>query len=105
LETAPGRRLFEASYQLYKDRLEAGPIRMLRPCVRPGTSVIDVGANIGFFTRQFAGWVSEGGRVIAVEPEAVNFARLQHAVTAAGLGDVVELIQGAVAERTGEGLL
>jgi len=105
LDTAWGRGIFEASYQFYKDRLEAGPIRMLRPCVRPKTFVIDVGANIGFFTRQFATWVSDGGRVIAVEPEAVNYARLQHAIAAAGLTDVVETVQAAVAERTGEGLL
>src|SRR5262245_1976654 len=77
LDAAPGRRIFEASYLIYKDRLEAGPIGVLRSCVRPGTLVIDVGANIGYFTRRFAGWVSEGGRVLAVEPEAVNFARLE----------------------------
>jgi FkbM family methyltransferase len=105
LDTAVGRRVFEASYQIYKGRLEAGPIRMLRPWVKPNTFVIDVGANIGFFTRQFATWVSDGGKVIAVEPEAVNFARLQHAIAEAGLTDVVETIQAAVAEATGEGFL
>jgi FkbM family methyltransferase len=105
LDTAPGRRIFEASYLFYKDRLEAGPIEMLRPYVRPGTVVIDVGANMGYFTRRFATWVWEGGRVIAVEPEAENFARLQHTVSLAGLADVVEAVQAAVAERTGVGLL
>jgi FkbM family methyltransferase len=105
LDTPLGRRIFEASYQFYKDRLEAGPIRMLRPWVRPKTFVIDVGANIGFFSRQFATWVSDGGKVIAVEPEALNYARLQHAIAKAGLADVVETIHAAVAETTGEGLL
>ena len=66
LDTPAGRKLFEASYGFYKDRLEAGPILMLRPYVRPGSWVIDVGANIGFFTRRFASWVSQGGKVIAV---------------------------------------
>jgi len=105
LDTALGRRIFEGSYQLYKDRLEAGPMRMLRSCVRPKTFVIDVGANIGFFTRRFATWVSDGGMVIAVEPEAMNYARLQHAMAEAGLTGVVETVQAAVADRTGEGLL
>jgi FkbM family methyltransferase len=105
LDTPAGRRIFEASYQVYKDRLEAGPIRMLRPWVRAGTFVIDVGANIGFFTRQFATWVAEGGKVIAVEPEALNYARLQYAIAQAGLTGVVETIQAAVAEVSGEGLL
>ncbi len=105
LDTAPGRRIFEASYLFYKDRFEAGPIRMLRPYVRPKTIVIDIGANIGYFTRRFAAWVSQGGRVVAVEPESLTFARLQHAVATAGLRDVVETIQAAVAERAGEGFL
>ena len=43
--------------------------------------------------------------MIAVEPEAVNFARLQHAIAEAGLTDVVETIQAAVAEVAGEGFL
>jgi FkbM family methyltransferase len=105
LNTSLGRRIFERSYSLYKDRLEAGPIEMLRQFVRPRTYVIDVGANIGFFTRRFAAWVSEGGKVIAVEAEALNYARLRKALEEAGLSDVVETIEAAVAETTGEGLL
>jgi FkbM family methyltransferase len=105
LDTAVGRRVFESAYRIYKDRLEAGPIRVLRPFVRPRTYVIDVGANIGFFTMQFAAWVSDGGKVIAVEPEAVNYARLRHAIAEAGLTDVVKTLQAAVAEVAGEGFL
>jgi FkbM family methyltransferase len=105
LETASGRRVFEASYRLYKERLEAGPIRMLRPWVRPNTFVIDVGANIGVFTRQFATWVSDGGKVVAIEAEAINYARLQKAVAKTGLASVVETVHAAVAETTGNGFL
>ena len=90
LDTALGRRVCEASYRFYKHRLEAGPIRMLRPFVRPKTFVIDVGANIGFFTRQFATWFSDGGKVIAVEPDAMNYARSQQAIAEASQTDVDE---------------
>jgi FkbM family methyltransferase len=105
LDTAVGRRVFESAYRIYKDRLEAGPIRLLRPYVRPRTYVIDVGANIGFFSLQFAAWISDGGKVIAVEPEAVNYAGLRHAIAEAGLTDVVETIEAAVAEAAGKGFL
>jgi FkbM family methyltransferase len=105
LNTTIGRRAFEASYELYKERLEAGPIQLLRPLVRPGTYVVDVGANVGFFTRRFAAWVSEGGKVLAIEPEDVNYSRLAHAIRQAGLEAVVETIKGAVAETTGQGWL
>ena len=83
-------------YLLYKDCLEAGPVQVLRRYVRPGTVVIDVGANIGYFTRQFATWVSNGGWVIAVEPEALNLATPARP-EAAGIGDVVEMVQAAAA--------
>ncbi len=105
LDTPVGRRIFEASYQLYKQRLEAGPTSMLRQWVKPKTFVIDVGANVGFFTRQFATWVSDGGKVIAIEPEAVNFSRLQKAIAKAGLMNIVEMVHAAVDEVSGEGFL
>jgi FkbM family methyltransferase len=73
--------------------------------VRPKTVVIDVGANVGFFTLRFASWVTGGGKVIALEPEAVNCARLRRAVSRAGSGAVVETVQAAAADVTGEGLL
>jgi hypothetical protein len=103
LDTSLGRRLFEASYSYYKAHWEAGPTRLLQRWVRPGTVVIDVGANVGFFTLQFGSWVSEGGKVIALEPEASNFARLREAIARAGLTAVVETIQAAVADTFGTG--
>jgi FkbM family methyltransferase len=105
LDTAAGRKIFEASYHIYKDRLEAGPVELLRRWVRPGTVVLDVGANVGFFTLRFASWVSDGGRVIALEPEAVNYEALVRAIAKAGLSGVVETIQAAVSDATGEAKL
>lgn len=46
--------------------------RVLRDVVRPGMTVVDIGANIGFFTALCAGLVGESGRVIAVEPNSEN---------------------------------
>jgi FkbM family methyltransferase len=39
-------------------------------------TVVDVGANIGYFTRMMAEAVGPTGRVLAVEPEPTNFATL-----------------------------
>src|SRR5258708_40379671 len=65
LSTRVGRRVFASAYDLYKSRWEAAEIMALRKFVDPGTAIIDVGANIGFFTRRFAEWVRPGGIVIA----------------------------------------
>jgi len=101
LSTSAGNRLFEWSYHRYKGMLEAGDIRALKSFIRPGTVVIDVGANIGFFTRLFARSVSQGGKVIAIEPETTNFSRLTAMLAREGLSSTVETLQAVAAEKSG----
>lgn len=101
LSTAWGRSAFIASYGWYKRFLEAGDVQALRPYVQPGRIVFDIGANVGFFTVRFAQWVSEGGFVIAIEPEEANFRQLSKAVQRAGFTSVTRLFRGVAAERAG----
>ncbi|MDD2898963.1 MAG: FkbM family methyltransferase [Desulfuromonadaceae bacterium] len=44
--------------------------------LRPGDTVIDIGANFGYFSFLASSLVTELGRVIALEPENENFAYL-----------------------------
>jgi FkbM family methyltransferase len=69
-------RIFIALYTLYKQHLEAGPIDRLREFVSYGSVVIDVGANVGFFSLRFATWVGDKGEVISIEPEDRNYEKL-----------------------------
>jgi FkbM family methyltransferase len=96
-----GRAFFDWTYLSYKALFEAGDIRVLASLIPRGTVVIDVGANIGFFTRRFAQWVGETGKVIAIEPEEVNMRRLNHMVARQHLGNIVEAIQAVAVERAG----
>jgi FkbM family methyltransferase len=105
LNTSWGRSIFEMAYWPYKRFYEAGPIASLRQLITPGSCVVDVGANIGYFTLYFASWMQNGGKVLAIEPEAVNYARLQRAVSRAGLDSIVETVCVAAAETVGNGLL
>jgi FkbM family methyltransferase len=93
--------LFEGAYYIYKRFLEAGDIRVLGRFVEPGALVIDVGANIGFFTRFFGRCVSQGGKVIAIEPESSNFQRLNQMLFRTGFRTVVEPIQAVAASQSG----
>lgn len=45
--------------------------------IKPGMTVLDVGANIGFHTLYFAELVGKSGKVIAFEPIEVNYKALQ----------------------------
>ncbi len=93
------RRAFESAYLAYKRLLEAGPLDGLREVVTSGSTAIDVGANIGFFTLRFARWVGPEGHVIAIEPEARNCDSLHRRVSRAGLSDIVTCVQAAAADR------
>lgn len=46
--------------------------RLFRERVKPGMTVADVGANIGFYTMLSASMVGASGRVVAIEPNPVN---------------------------------
>jgi FkbM family methyltransferase len=105
LKTTWGRSLFETTYLFYKTHFEARTIRLLQNYVQPETSVIDVGANIGFFTLQFANWITGKGKVIAIEPETLNYARLQRTLARSNLTTLVETVNVAIADRQGEALL
>ncbi len=102
LATSMGRRIFEAAYFQYKERIEVVGTGALKPFIASGDWAVDVGANIGFFTEKFARWVGQGGRVLAVEPDAVNFRRLEQRLRERGLADYVIAKLGAAADRDGE---
>jgi len=68
--------------------------------IKEGNVVIDVGANIGYYTLIFAKLVGEEGKVFAFEPAPENFALLKKNVEINGYKNVV-LIQKAVSNKTG----
>jgi len=69
--------------------------------IRPGDRVIDVGANIGYFTALFAELVGNGGHVLAVEPEPNNIRLLHKNVAERGLVDIVTVAETAVGASAG----
>jgi FkbM family methyltransferase len=101
LSNGRARGLFLKAYALYKRVLEAGPVDELRRFVDPGTVVVDVGANVGFFTLSFAEWVGPTGRVIAVEPDRENFEALERAIADSGKASRVGALRAVAAEKPG----
>ena len=73
------------------------------PQLRPGSVVVDAGANIGLFALRVA-LCCPGVRLIAVEPAPETCALLRHNLAAAGLTDV-EVRQVALGERAGRAML
>ena len=104
-DTAAGRAAFEGVYWVYKSRIEARDLATLRPYATAGSTVIDVGANIGFFALPFADWVGADGRVVAIEPEVANFASLRARVQRRKLEDRMVLVNAAAIEAPGRAFL
>src|ERR1700730_752851 len=68
--------------------------------VKPGMSVVDIGANIGYFTMLLASLVEPSGLVMAVEPNPENIKLLRASRRVNGC-DQVLVIQAAAGRQTG----
>ncbi|MFI4989574.1 MAG: FkbM family methyltransferase [Solirubrobacterales bacterium] len=72
----------------------------LAELVKPGQTVYDVGANIGFFTILCSRLVGPQGKVYAFEPIPQNLATLRHNIALNGL-DNVTIVEKALSSSTG----
>ncbi len=98
LDTGIGREL--AFYRVH----EPTTTRLLPGFVRPGDVVLDIGANIGYYTLQLSRLVGAEGLVIAVEPHPANFHLLHLNLRLNGVTNV-HLVQAAISDCEGEGML
>lgn len=96
--TALGRGLYTGLYLLGKSLAERREVRFLREHVQPGMVVLDVGANVGFYTLLLADRAGPEGRVHAFEPDPLSFGILRR--RAAGHSNI-EIHQTAVGDHTG----
>lgn len=89
-----GQRIALEKYEPYETEL------ILRQ-VKSGDVIVDIGANIGYYTVLFADKVGKSGKVIAIEPDPINFEILQKNIKENKLFNVVA-VQAAVGSQTGE---
>lgn len=91
-DTVVARRLREVGW------FEPTETRLIHRLVKPGDTVVDVGANIGYYTLQLARLVGPAGRVFAFEPEPRNFDLLRRNIWENGYNNVT-LVHAAVLAR------
>lgn len=73
---------------------------LLLSLAEPGSIVLDIGANVGYHTVQFARAVGPSGHVYAFEPEPDNLRVLRHNVRVNGFANVT-VVPKAVAAASG----
>lgn len=85
-ERSPMRRTFRSYLRAPKEPLTT---KLFKETIRRGDTVLDVGANIGFFSLLAARLVGETGRVYAFEPEPRNFRFLIKNIALNAYGQIV----------------
>jgi FkbM family methyltransferase len=69
--------LYNALYNIYKSFSDKNLLAVLLRIISPGFKIIDIGANIGYYTAFFSIYSGEKGKIIAFEPENENFRKLR----------------------------
>lgn len=82
------RRWYVVRDVLRASKHEEPEAALLPSLIRSGDSVADIGANVGYYTRQLASLVGRDGRVYSFEPLAENFEILETVVRKGHLENV-----------------
>ena len=79
-------------------------LQVVKDLIEPGDQVVDIGANVGWYTKVLAESVSSDGRVYSIEPMPMTFEILSYCVHQLGLKNV-ELFCCGISEAAGEALM
>jgi FkbM family methyltransferase len=74
---------------------------VLKKETKPGMTVMDLGANLGYLTLFFAGKVGDKGRVYAVEPDPMNYQLLHENILLNKIGHIVKHSQMGISNIDG----
>ena len=91
--------IYKPLYFFYKNISDRQKIALFKKNIKQGMRVLDLGANIGFYTVLFSKLVGENGKVFAFEPDAKNYKHLEESAKKL-YNAVVE--KKAVSDKTGK---
>ena len=89
--------------QMLTGTYEKETVDVCKKIIRPGMTIFDIGAHVGYYTLLFSRLVEPKGRVLAFEPHPRNFDILRKNVERHSLQNV-SLIQKAVSNADGNSL-
>jgi FkbM family methyltransferase len=89
--------LYNISYSRFKNRNDKTEIDLLKKLIQPGDTVLDIGANIGFYAKILSAFTGNKGKVFCFEPDSQNFKYLVK--NTKGIANIT-LVNKAVSDKT-----
>lgn len=86
-----------------KGEREKDQVFVVRRELKPGMTVLDVGANIGSYALLEASLVGPNGKIYAIEPAPQNFALLQKNIALNQFENIIETHQVGASNQSGKG--
>jgi FkbM family methyltransferase len=83
---------------------DKGTTKLFRDLIKEGMVILDIGANVGYYSLIAARLAGEKGLVFAFEPAPDNFAFLVKNIEVNGFSNIIP-VQKAVSNKTGKGSL
>jgi FkbM family methyltransferase len=83
---------------------EEEDLSMLEKIVKPNSIVLDIGANVGLYTKFLSGYVGENGKVLSFEPVNETYNYLKNNIQKLGLSNVIP-INAALSDKNGKALM
>jgi FkbM family methyltransferase len=94
----PKKFNWDWKWEMLSGAYEKDTATLFREVIKPGMTVVDIGAHVGYFTRLFGDLVGTTGVVHAFEADPVNFALLKDNTRGR---EKVHIHEQAVADRGG----
>lgn len=91
--------LYKSLYYRFKLKQDAAELSFLKKNIKKGDVVLDIGSNIGFYTKIISELAGSSGKVHCFEPDKTNFKHLENAINKSAN---VVLNNKAVADKTGK---
>jgi FkbM family methyltransferase len=95
------RDLSLAPHLMLGSEWEPWTTELIRALLRPGSTFVDVGANVGYFTLLAGSIVGPTGRVIAFEPNPELASLIARSLSVNGLHSWTELVEAAAMSEPG----
>lgn len=70
--------IYKFTYKAFKEKQDSFEISLMKKYIKPNDTVLDIGANIGFYAEILSDIVGEKGKVHCFEPDVTNFNHLKN---------------------------